>query len=1429
MHKEHNIYIPELIFGHLLTGSNFDDDEKKTTGGRNGYGAKLANIFSTSFTVECCDMTEGLRFEMTWEDNMGTKGKPKVKPTRSSDKGDYVKITFKPDLSKFKMDSLDSDTVSLLSKRAYDIAGAMTTAEGKRLKVSLNGDTIPIKSFSDYIGLYDGIEDPVAFEILDNCDKRWQVGVAKSSSDSFEQISFVNSICTSKGGQHCQFIADQIAKDLTNNSKIKKAAKGGKEIKAAQIKNQLCVFVNCLIENPAFDSQTKENLTTRSKAFGSKPTLSAAFLKKVGKSNIVEAIVAMSNFKASQALKNSGGKKKLKLTGIAKLDDANHAGGAKSPDCTLILTEGDSAKSLAMSGLSVVGRDFYGVFPLKGKLLNVRDNGEKMVVKNDEIKNIVEIMGLKFHTKYDEDNIKTLRYGHLMIMADQDFDGSHIKGLVINFIHKFWPELLNIKGFLQQFITPIIKVSKGKKSRFFFTVPEYETWREENNGGKGWTSKYYKGLGTSTAAEAKEYFGDLDKHQIDFAKLVEDVDVTGMTVDEDVDPDADAGTLSSVKTETVSGDDLIDMAFRKDRVEDRKDWLNGLKPDTHMNYAAVDKSTGVKFSEFINKELILFSQYDNQRSIAQIFDGFKPSQRKVLFGCFKRKLKGEIKVAQLTGYIGEHAAYHHGEMSLQQTIIGMAQNFVGSNNINLLSPCGQFGTRRMGGKDAASPRYIFTRLEKITRAIFHPDDDNLLNYLNDDGQDVEPDFYMPVIPMVLVNGSQGIGTGWSSDVPLFSPRDIVTNLRNMMEGKELIKMKPSYCGFIGDVVEESGKDEGKYSIIGKAERLDDTTVLVSELPVKNWTQNYKEFLEKMILGTASTKKDKDGGEEGGSKKTVGEIKDFKENHTDTTVSFTITGTEEQITKLEKGKDGLIGKLKLKSSVSTNNMNCFNKDGNMKKYNTPEDILRTFFHTRLHYYQLRKDDMLKTLREEHMILENKARFVEAVIEGDIVVSNRKKSALLKELQKKNYDLKEDAKKPTNDDDSDEESDDDEEDGVSTDAELAKGYEYLLGMKIWSLTKEKVDKLKEQEQLKAEELKELEKKHAHQIWWEDLDDLEDLLDERDAEMAAVVAEERANMKKNAKKQAAKDKKASKKVSKKKKTGWDSDESDEEDEIDDYGQDDSMLDDDAQYTVSKKSSKSKFGASRAAVKKERPACATDFVPTADLNASFSISNLGTRKPKKEKKEPKAKKESTTVKKKSEDMTLAEKMKARMDQDVNSESSEEESDGGTPPPRTVAPRRAASKKIVVDFGSDEDDMFDNDDDQSFGGEESDESDFGGKKKKAKPAKKEAPKKRAAPAKAKAAPAKKAKAASKAAPKAKKAPTKKAAPKKKAKEWNSDEESDEEIEVDDFSESDESEDEFVATKKTAPAPKRAGRAKKAVTYAAGSDSDDMFDDDGDY
>ena len=653
-------------------------------------------------------------------------------------------------------------------------------------------------------------------------------------------------------------------------------------------------------------------------------------------------------------------------------------------------------------------------------------------------------------------------------------------------------------------------MTKGKKSRQYFTLPEYENWMESTgNNGKGYTIKYYKGLGTSTSAEAKEYFSNLDLHEVHFDLLSNDTIDNEEMINDEVAP--------VLPDNVKSGSDLIDMVFRKERVEDRKLWLSHVRKNVFVDFnkIAVD---GLKYSDFINKELILFSQYDNDRSIPHLVDGLKPSQRKVLFGCFKRKLhKNEIKVAQLVGYVAEHSAYHHGEASLQGTIVNMAQNFVGSNNINLLTPSGQFGTRRMGGSDAASARYIFTKLEPITRTIFHPDDDELLNYLNDDGSTIEPEFYVPVIPLALCNGAEGIGTGWSSKISNYSPRDIIANLRRKIDGEELVPMTPFYCGFTGLIEEER---KGKYVVYGKIERVDETTLLITELPIKKWTQNYKEFLEGMITG--------DG-------KTPPEIKDMRENHTETSVSFTVIASKENIDEWEKdAKGGLNAKFKLSGSISTSNMTLFDDEARIIRYETPEDIISAFYVIRLDYYNKRKANLLKNLEAEKVVLSNKARFVEEVCSGSLVVNNRKRKDILEDLKVRGYDLiKKEVKQASEPLDGDGDDSEIEDEETST-GDLAKGYEYLLGMKIWSLTYEKAEQHRAQLEQKISELELLQATEPTTLWLRDLDAVEIALDDRDAALHAAEMDERKAQKKN------KSRVASKKIAakKKKKDEWDSD---------------------------------------------------------------------------------------------------------------------------------------------------------------------------------------------------------------------------------------------------------------------------------------------------
>uniref|UniRef100_A0A8C6G131 DNA topoisomerase 2 n=1 Tax=Moschus moschiferus TaxID=68415 RepID=A0A8C6G131_MOSMO len=1042
-HKVEKMYVPALIFGQLLTSSNYDDEEKKVTGGRNGYGAKLCNIFSTKFTVETASREYKKMFKQTWMDNMGKAGEMELKPFSGED---YTCITFHPDLSKFKMQSLDKDIVALMVRRAYDIAGST-----KDVKVYLNGNRLPVKGFRSYVDLYlkdkvDETGNPLKI-IHEQVNHRWEVCLTMSEK-GFQQISFVNSIATSKGGRHVDYVADQIVTKLVDV--VKKKNKGGVAVKAHQVKNHMWIFVNALIENPTFDSQTKENMTLQVKNFGSTCQLSEKFIKAAIGCGIVESILNWVKFKAQiQLNKKCSAVKHNRIKGIPKLDDANDAGGRNSTECTLILTEGDSAKTLAVSGLGVVGRDKYGVFPLRGKILNVREASHKQIMENAEINNIIKIVGLQYKKNYeDEDSLKTLRYGKIMIMTDQDQDGSHIKGLLINFIHHNWPSLLRHR-FLEEFITPIVKVSKNKQEMAFYSLPEFEEWKSSTPNHKKWKVKYYKGLGTSTSKEAKEYFADMKRHRIQF------------------------------KYSGPEDDAAISLAFSKKQIDDRKEWLTHFMEDRRQrkllglpeDYLYGQATTYLTYNDFINKELILFSNSDNERSIPSMVDGLKPGQRKVLFTCFKRNDKREVKVAQLAGSVAEMSSYHHGEMSLMMTIINLAQNFVGSNNLNLLQPIGQFGTRLHGGKDSASPRYIFTMLSPLARLLFPAKDDHTLKFLYDDNQRVEPEWYIPIIPMVLINGAEGIGTGWSCKIPNFDVREVVNNIRRLMDGEEPLPMLPSYKNFKGTIEELA---PNQYVISGEVAILNSTTIEISELPIRTWTQTYKEqVLEPMLNGT---------------EKTPPLITDYREYHTDTTVKFVVKMTEEKLAEAERA--GLHKVFKLQTSLTCNSMVLFDHVGCLKKYDTVLDILRDFFELRLKYYALRKEWLLGMLGAESAKLNNQARFILEKIDGKIIIENKPKKELIKVLIQRGYDSDpvkawKEAQQKVPDEEENEESDNEKETEKSDSVtDSGPTFNYLLDMPLWYLTKEKKDELCKLKNEKEQELETLKRKSPSDLWKEDL---------------------------------------------------------------------------------------------------------------------------------------------------------------------------------------------------------------------------------------------------------------------------------------------------------------------------------------------------------
>lgn len=389
-------------------------------------------------------------------------------------------------------------------------------------------------------------------------------------------------------------------------------------------------------------------------------------------------------------------------------------------------------------------------------------------------------------------------------------------------------------------------------------------------------------------------------------------------------------------------------------------------------------------------------------------------------------------------YISESVLYHHGEQSLNQTIVSMAQDFVGSNNVNFLVPNGQFGTRLMGGKDSASPRYIYTYLHPITKYIFKEEDTSLLPPQQEEGVQIEPLFYLPILPTVLVNGAVGIGTGWSTNVCNHNPIEVADRLIAQLQGKTVEQpLYPWYRGFVGHIVV---KEKG-YQVCGNASWIDDHTFVITELPVSHWTQDYKRFLCDLV-------------EQGDL------ITNFRENHTDTEVMFTITVKDERVEEL-KDREKLMKEFKLAGTLTTTNFILFNSRGHIHHYRDAEEIMDEFVEFRLPFYQQRRESLLNQLQKRRVMLQNKSRFVQSVIDGILTLRNKPIKVVMDEMEKMGF-MKygKDGEDPT--------------------------FDYLLNIPLSGLTEERKAQLEAEK--KEAERKEavLKEKESKDLWIEDLEE-------------------------------------------------------------------------------------------------------------------------------------------------------------------------------------------------------------------------------------------------------------------------------------------------------------------------------------------------------
>lgn len=1036
MHPKEHIYVPQMIFGSLLTSSNYEVDRHEA--GTNGIGAKACNIFSSKFMVVVEDSIRHLKYSQIWENNMIVCHEPVIEAYTG--KASSVAVIYEMDFARFKYPvpngasgGYPPEAFALFARHAVDIS---FTA---KVKCSFNGKVFNYSNIRDYSRLYYG--DAVDNAIVhyqwppgtDVVTKRKGHQVAKDVSvnptvellaldtpDAGSSVSFVNCMMTRDGGVHVNAAVKAVgdtAVKIINEMSLKRLAKGrkGKEIDAkdkrantitiADVRPHMSIVLSVKVLNPKFTSQTKTNLHSPIP----KIDVSDESLKAMGKWDLLDRLFAALEAKQYMNLSKTDGK----LRAFVKLEkgiDANHSRTARRSECILCITEGRSGAGYANKFVSMYpgGRDFVGVLPLRGKGLNVMNATIDQIAGNREIGELKKMLGMAENIDYTQpENRNKLRYGRIYIMTDSDNDGKHITGLILNFFHCRNPTILAL-GMIYVYRTPIIRVFQGQATataatlkgvnvKKFYTLGDYAQWRAVTPDYQRWRHKYYKGLGSSNDAEIADDYA--------LQRIV-------------------------LCYYDVNAPSAIKLAFDKDLANRRKDWLQSWAPQPGTDNLEIQP-----ISVFINHEFIHFSFEDIARSIPAFMDGFKEAPRKIIHAAHKKwkisskKPYQEFKVARFGAFVAEQTNYSHGELNLDKVITGMAQDFVGSNNIPWFTRDGQYGTRYSGGKDASETRYTTTTPELIVKYIFRKEDLPILTYRIDEGEAVEPERYYPIIPVVLLNGARGIGTGWNTTILQHNILDIILWFKMRLQNAsddDLPRVDPWFRGYTGiiKVIDRRRKRNKKVTVATLdcnggivtpqahvteeadikvdliAEALDETeaneideeqeeygsrpllsmmslgrfevnrngTIIITELPIGRWPIDYRRWLE-------SLQENK-------------EITGFVDRSVVNSVYFEITGFKGDVNYIT---------LKLRRTIGMSNMVLLDNDDKPIRYDTVYDILDSFFVQRLPLYQKRKEYMITQITAQIAELREKMRFIDAVVVSkQLTVADRPRAEIYERM-------------------------------------------------------------------------------------------------------------------------------------------------------------------------------------------------------------------------------------------------------------------------------------------------------------------------------------------------------------------------------------------------------------------------------------------------
>lgn len=892
--------IPRMIFEDMYSGSALGED--RTTGATHGIGAKATNILSNEFSVKICNAQQGKMCTIVWKNNMSIKGKELIELYDGDESSVEISYIADPKVFGFggSRRSYEEHEVEAFYWRAACLS---LTAQ---IPVTFNGIRMEhtLESFAETFLDSSAIDwkMPKHF-IVDIIEEPKKVGlpplhvraiVLDTPSKSFH-LGFANHIVNPNGGVHVNAPIKCLKDHILSNLSLKDSAI---KIDIGHIKTHMSVIVTVTgVLNPEWGGgQAKTSMTA--------PKIPMLILDKHMKGlktwGIFTAMNAQISAKALEGLSivEPGTRKGRYI--LSKLgEDATWAGTSKSHLCNVYIVEGDSAWGYFSELLDFLdgGKKTNGVIALRGKPLNVLKCTDTKLLKNKEIREIVTRLGLEPGKEYVL--IDELRYGKILFLADADLDGMHIKGLLLALFRKHWPSILKIEGFVVDYLTPYLRLTKGKTTLKFFFPSQYLRWQEENPNETGWTERYYKGLGSSELKDIKDDYDDL--HEVQFIC------------------DRNAS-------------DSIDLAMGPSKIhaDDRRAWI--------MSYNALgtkDIINGkLSISTFIDGFLLPYSYSTIARNMSSLADGMSEVQRKIIASAFTKwggGSKAALKVTDFAGYVGALMKYHHGP-AIEGSIINMGQTHTGSNNLPYLYGKGRFGNMERGLKNAASGRYLEVCISTLLRYIIKAEDTDILTLSTSDGIEVEPVCFLPIIPLGMVNGTDSISTGWRSKIPSYDPLMLIDTYLARLNGVRFKEPQPFYRHHKGTNTIENGV----FTSVGVAEIISKNSYIVTCLPAGMWNWKYYKTLMQWVI--------------------AGKISDFESDCTATRTHFTVHG----LTVTNENGDPrrlTVNDLGITSHYSLTNITLMSPNGFPTEYANVRSTMEDFYTFRLPYFDKRKNSMM----------------------------------------------------------------------------------------------------------------------------------------------------------------------------------------------------------------------------------------------------------------------------------------------------------------------------------------------------------------------------------------------------------------------------------------------------------------------------------------